>query len=175
MSATRSRSCRTLLAELAEQGCNVDFVLVDGDHSRDGVAADLGTLLASPAIRDTVILLHDSFNPWVRLGIDAVDPWSAEKVGYCELDFLPGRMAVGGGFDGQLWAAALILTGAAASDRTAGVEPHAGDAWETAINAAPMLAAIRAEQAGRKPPHARRALNRARYTATKWRSRLFDA
>lgn len=166
----------SLFAELIEQGVNVDFVLVDGDHSFDGVKGDLELLLGSAATADTAILLHDSFNPWVRLGIEAVRPESFAKVGFCELDFVPGRMASGGEFDGQLWGGfALVLTGSLASgigrQRDPGVS-RAGDAWQTAIDAAPMLASIRAEQAGEKPPLPRRVVSRVRWSAAKWRARV---
>lgn len=58
-----------VLAEFAAAGRNVDFVLVDGDHARQGVRADVTDLLESPAIARTVILLHDAANEDVRAGI----------------------------------------------------------------------------------------------------------
>src|ERR1700761_8613071 len=57
-----------VLSELAQARRHVDFVLVDGDHSRAGVAADMTNLLRSPALSSTVILLHDCANEGVREG-----------------------------------------------------------------------------------------------------------
>ena len=112
-----------LLAELAEQERNVDFVLVDGDHTRAGVSADLRTLLASPAVARTVLLLHDSFNPDVRSGIESVAPGEHPKVIGCDLDFVPGRMAKLGSFADQLLGGfALILVDASAARRRRGLE-----------------------------------------------------
>lgn len=57
-----------LLAEFAEQGRNVDFLLVDGDHSREGARRDVEDMLASPVIARTVILFQDCSNEGVRKG-----------------------------------------------------------------------------------------------------------
>jgi hypothetical protein len=81
-----------LLAELAAEGRNVDFVLVDGDHSAAGVRQDLEDLLDSDAISRTYIIIHDINNAEVRRGVDAVRYRSWRKVCYVELDCVPGYM-----------------------------------------------------------------------------------
>jgi len=81
-----------LLAHLAEEGRNVDFVLVDGDHSAEGVRQDLHDLLASPAIGRSIIVLHDTMNETVRAGLEAVSYETYPKVAYVELDFVAGYM-----------------------------------------------------------------------------------
>ncbi len=80
------------LAELAEAGRNVDFALVDGDHSAAGVRADVEALLDSPATSQTVIAIHDTANEDVRRGLDAVHYRAFPKVVYVDLDFVPGRV-----------------------------------------------------------------------------------
>jgi hypothetical protein len=80
------------LAELAGHGRNVDFVLVDGDHSAAGVRRDVEDLLDSTAISDTAILIHDASNERVRDGLDAIHFGAWPKVAFVELDFLPGYM-----------------------------------------------------------------------------------
>ncbi len=92
-----------LLAELTEEQRNVDFVLVDGDHSSDGVRQDLQDLLDSPALARTVILIHDTASPQVRAGLDAVhfDAWP--KVAYVELDWVPGRLFAERELRNELW------------------------------------------------------------------------
>ena len=57
-----------LLDELSASDRNVDFALVDGDHSAQGVKRDLEDLLASPSVGRSVILLHDTLNRRVRTG-----------------------------------------------------------------------------------------------------------
>jgi hypothetical protein len=80
------------LERFAEQGRKVDFVLVDGDHSAEGVRRDLDDLLSSPAVADTVILIHDVANERVRSGVDAVRYAAYPKVAHVNLDFVPGYM-----------------------------------------------------------------------------------
>jgi hypothetical protein len=77
-----------VLGELERQGENVDFVLIDGDHSRVGVRRDLSNILNSPAAARTVVMCHDVGNEAVRAGIrdalhDASDP------AYANLSFVP--------------------------------------------------------------------------------------
>jgi hypothetical protein len=81
-----------LLAQLADERKNVDFVLVDGDHTPEGVKRDVEDLLASPAISRTVILLHDTTNPDVRAGLEAVDYAAWPRVAQVDLDWIPGYM-----------------------------------------------------------------------------------
>lgn len=93
----------TLLAELAEAGRNVDLVLVDGDHSAAGVRADLETLLTSPALRRTLVVLHDTMNDAVRRGITEARVADAPGVVYANLDLVPGFVAGTGKFAGERW------------------------------------------------------------------------
>jgi hypothetical protein len=92
-----------LLARFTAEGRNVDFVLVDGDHSSDGVRTDLLNLLSSPAVARTVIVLHDTMNEAVRAGITAVRFEQFAKVRYVDLDFVAGFLAQRGSFAGELW------------------------------------------------------------------------
>jgi hypothetical protein len=91
------------LAELAERGRNVDLVIVDGDHSPEGVRQDLEDLLDSSAVARTVILLHDTTNERVRRGIDAVRLTAWPKVARVELDWIPGRLFAEPALRNELW------------------------------------------------------------------------
>lgn len=79
-----------VLAGFAAEGRNVDFVLVDGDHSPEGVRQDLQDLLDSPALSQTVIVIHDINNERVREGVDAVPYTAWPKVAHVDLDWVPG-------------------------------------------------------------------------------------
>jgi hypothetical protein len=80
------------LARFAEEGRDVDFALVDGDRSAEGVRRDIEDLLGSAAVVDTVILIHDGANVAVRAGADAVHYGAYPKVAHVNLDFVPGYM-----------------------------------------------------------------------------------
>jgi hypothetical protein len=91
------------LAAFAEQGRNVDFVVVDGDHSATGVRRDIEDLLDSAAVARTVILIHDIANERVRTGVDAVRFAAWPKVAYVHLDWVPGQLFREPGLQHQLW------------------------------------------------------------------------
>ena len=92
-----------LLGEFAQQDRNVDFALVDGDHSPDGVRRDIEDLLNSPALARTVILIHDTANERVRQGVDAVRFGAWPKVAHVDLDWLPGRLFAAPQLRNELW------------------------------------------------------------------------
>lgn len=92
-----------LLRRLVAAGQEVGFVLVDGDHTAAGVERDVRDLLASDAIRRTVILIHDTLNDEVRAGLERVDYHAEPKVAYADLDFVGGHLSDGGPFHHQLW------------------------------------------------------------------------
>jgi len=104
-----------VLARFAQEGRNVDFAMVDGDHSAEGVRRDVEDLLKSPAIAETVILAHDVGNELVREGLDAVPYGAYPKVDHVDLDFVPGYMGRDR-FTGELWGGlGLIVVNAARS------------------------------------------------------------
>ena len=113
-----------LLTAFADEGHNVDFALVDGDHSTEGVRADLQALLDSPAVGRTLILVHDSFNPDVRSGIESADLVDNPKVVGLDLDFVPGRLGKLGAFADQLLGgfALVMVDDGLGSDHRRGVD-----------------------------------------------------
>jgi hypothetical protein len=78
-----------VLRDYEASGRNVDFVLIDGDHSREGVFLDLQHVLTSAACRDTVVLLHDTANPACRAGMEDVRFESHPQIAHVDLDFVP--------------------------------------------------------------------------------------
>jgi hypothetical protein len=80
------------LEELAAAGRRVDFALIDGDHSSEGVKRDALAVVDSPACEATVIVFHDSANDDVRAGLEDLDLPSHPKVVVCMLDFVPGYL-----------------------------------------------------------------------------------
>lgn len=86
-------SCHLLpdiIREYEDNARSVEFILIDGDHSADGVRKDINALLHFKPRKSCVILIHDSFNPGCRQGIKSAD-WSASPyTEFVELDFIPG-------------------------------------------------------------------------------------
>lgn len=123
------------LAELAAAGRNVDFVLVDGCHEHEFVKADVEHLLASPAVGQTVMVMHDTANEACRGGLEAVDWESHDKVRWVELDCIAGYL-FRGPMAGELWGGLGVAiiddqagppgTGPRRPDRT---EPTAQQLW----------------------------------------------
>jgi hypothetical protein len=79
-----------LLAEVDQRGERLGFVLVDGDHSAEGVRADLENLLTYRPRCDLFVLCHDSFNPECRSGMLAANWSGSPYVHQVEIDFVPG-------------------------------------------------------------------------------------
>jgi hypothetical protein len=81
-----------VLRTIEEQHLSLEFVLVDGDHSEDGVRGDIECLLKYKPKRPCYILMHDSFNPFCREGM-ASAPWEqCPYVNRVDFDFVPGKL-----------------------------------------------------------------------------------
>lgn len=83
-----------LMKRLEQEGAEVGFLLIDGDHTAAGVLADIRGLLGYRPACPLLVVIHDSFNPQVRRGIRAA-PWA--DCGYVhavELDFVPGLLTL---------------------------------------------------------------------------------
>ena len=103
------------LERMAVAGRTVDFALVDGDHTTAGVRRDLEDLLASPAVRRTVILAHDAANEEVRAGLEACGLDARPEVAFFDLDFVPGHLSARGDYAGTIWGGlALVVVDASA-------------------------------------------------------------
>ncbi len=92
-----------LLAELDEKGLYPDFVLIDGDHSAEGVKRDVAAILKYVPKKPLFILMHDSFNPECRRGM-LESAWAKSPyVHHVNLDFIPGRVIETGLGRGEMW------------------------------------------------------------------------
>jgi hypothetical protein len=101
------------LRELELSGETIDFAFVDGDHSAKGVQRDVVDLLESPSTRETVILLHDTLNADVRIGLEQVDFLSTfDSVCFVDLDLVHGRVTRAGPQANMLlWGLGIVVTG----------------------------------------------------------------
>lgn len=81
----------TLLTRLQATRAPLGFILLDAEHSRDGVRRDIDNILRYVPERPLYVLMHDSFNPECRRGMREA-AWAANPhVHLVELDFVPGR------------------------------------------------------------------------------------
>ena len=91
------------LRALGEQHKKVDFALVDGDHSAEGVKRDAQALLEAEACAKTVIVFHDAANEDVRAGLEAMRFPGQPRVALALLDFVPGYLVESGVRRFQIW------------------------------------------------------------------------
>jgi len=93
-----------LLKALDAEKIPVEFILIDGDHSAEGVKKDLNTVLAYVPKKPLFILMHDSGNPECRRGMLEADWNNSPYVQWVDLDFIPGRIVENGSSsDGEMW------------------------------------------------------------------------
>ncbi len=79
-----------LVSEINNSDEVVEFILIDGDHSTDGVLQDITNVLQLIPKQNITIILHDSFNPDCRKGMQAYNYNSNSYVHAVELDFATG-------------------------------------------------------------------------------------
>lgn len=100
-----------LLDSFVAESRELDFALVDGDHSYEGVQADIATLLESQTTGRSVILVHDTMNAEIRAGLESLELERYPKIVYYELDFVPGYIYREGVGRGAAWGGiGLLLT-----------------------------------------------------------------
>jgi glycosyltransferase involved in cell wall biosynthesis len=93
-----------LLAALDDAGIPVNFVLIDGDHSAEGVKNDVRCLLSYVPKIPMLVALHDSFNPECRRGMLEADWGESPYCHWVDIDFVPGRVVEHAGpSQGELW------------------------------------------------------------------------
>ncbi|MGI0492785.1 class I SAM-dependent methyltransferase [Alkalinema pantanalense CENA528] len=79
-----------LLQQIQQNNEVLNFVLIDGDHSTEGVRRDINAVLQYVPTQPLYIVFHDSFHPPCRQGILAADWQQCEYIHYVEIDFIPG-------------------------------------------------------------------------------------
>lgn len=79
-----------LMQKIAGSGKHLEFVLIDGDHTTEGVRSDINTVLQYQPKKPMYIVFHDSFHPPCREGILLADWQDSPYVHYVEVDYVPG-------------------------------------------------------------------------------------
>ena len=95
-----------VLTEIETKEERLGFVLIDGDHTAQGVRADIEAVLRHRPRGVVHVLLHDSFNPDCRAGMRRARWSDCPHVQSVELDFVPGGFHAtpqGGAFARSMW------------------------------------------------------------------------
>jgi len=79
-----------LLKRIYEFNQHLQFVLIDGDHSTEGVRGDINAVLQYHPSSPLYVVLHDSFHPPCRQGMLTASWQECPWVHYVEIDFIPG-------------------------------------------------------------------------------------
>jgi hypothetical protein len=92
-----------VLRRLQTEQAALRFMLIDGDHTAQGVRGDIDALIEYVPCCQLYVLLHDSFNPDVRRGIREARWLENPHVHAVELDFIPGVLHRGGDAHREMW------------------------------------------------------------------------
>lgn len=112
----------SLFKEIDSQNRRLDFILVDGDHTKKGVSDDLNAIFAYPHKHPLTIILHDSFNPQCRKGIKSINYSEYPMVEYVELDYITGSFWHNDTYR-EMWGGFAMIK-LDPSKKTSGVEIH---------------------------------------------------
>tara|TARA_B100001093_G_scaffold13516_1_gene12487 strand:- start:4199 stop:4981 length:783 start_codon:yes stop_codon:yes gene_type:complete len=87
------KSIASTINKILKNGRKLEFILIDGDHSKEAVRLDLIEILKFDFKNPLTIIMHDSFNPNCRRGIKSVDFKKFGNVSYVELDYITGSFS----------------------------------------------------------------------------------
>lgn len=79
-----------ILKKIADNNEELQFVLIDGEHTFKGVKSDISHFLKIEPKNNIFIVFHDSFNPICRKAIKKTNYNNSPYVHYVELDFISG-------------------------------------------------------------------------------------
>jgi hypothetical protein len=79
-----------IVEQLNAEHRSPEFVLIDGDHSTDGVRMDINLILGIEPQKPMIIVMHDGFNPDCRRGMLDANWYENPHVQSVDLDFVPG-------------------------------------------------------------------------------------
>jgi len=82
-----------IILEIESKNRKVEFILIDGDHSKKGIIKDLESILSHKFKNPLTIIMHDSFNPQCRAGIKSIDYSKYTGIEHIELDYITGSFS----------------------------------------------------------------------------------
>ncbi|MFL0080148.1 class I SAM-dependent methyltransferase [Tenacibaculum maritimum] len=97
-----------ILNKINQNNEELEFVLIDGEHTYNGVKRDITHFLKYTPKKTIYIVFHDSFNPICRKGIKEANYNASPFVQYVELDFISGVFNPGKLFR-QMWGGLALV------------------------------------------------------------------
>jgi cephalosporin hydroxylase len=97
------KSLPKIIKELNKSIKALEFVLIDGDHSKHGVKKDIENILEYKPKKPLYILMHDSFHPNCRSGILEANWNKSPYVHFVEVDFVHGTFHQIEDFYKEMW------------------------------------------------------------------------
>ncbi|MEO8414414.1 MAG: class I SAM-dependent methyltransferase [Ginsengibacter sp.] len=92
-----------LLQKLSMEEKSPDFILIDGEHSTEGVLGDINAILAITVTKPLTVIMHDSFNPNCRKGMLSANYTNNKHIHFADIDFLQGTYSVSESVNGEMW------------------------------------------------------------------------
>lgn len=96
------------ISKIIESNNKLEFILIDGDHSKKGVKNDLNEILKFKYKNPLTILLHDSFNPSCRRGIKSINYKNFPNIEYIDLDYVSGSFSPNDDYR-EMWGGFCII------------------------------------------------------------------
>lgn len=95
----RSGDSSIILPEVIDEINSSDkrtgIVLIDGDHSEEGLRRDINAVLKLRPKNPVGIVIHDCFHPPTRAGMRSADWTQSPYIHYVEIDFIDGTFIPG--------------------------------------------------------------------------------
>jgi len=97
-----------ILKKIDKNNEELEFVLIDGEHTYKAVKQDITNFLKYTPRKTIFIIFHDSFNPICRKGIRKANYNKSPYVHYVEVDFISGIFNPGNLFR-QMWGGLALV------------------------------------------------------------------
>ena len=97
-----------LILRIESENQKVEFILIDGDHSRQGVKNDIEAILSHKFNNPLTIIIHDSFNPQCRKGIKSIDYKRFKNIEHIDLDYITGSFSPNKDYK-EMWGGFAII------------------------------------------------------------------
>lgn len=103
ITATSDDALPSLIQRFQQSDEALEFIFLDGNHSKDFVRRDINNLLNYKPKTRTVLLMHDSFNADCRAGMLQANWRQCQHCHFVDLDFSGGVVHPNAEIRGQLW------------------------------------------------------------------------
>ena len=103
ITATSDDALPSLIQRFQQSDQPLEFIFLDGNHTKEFVRRDINNLLAYKPKTRTVLLMHDSFNADCRAGMLEANWRQCQHCHFVDLDFSCGVVHPNSEIRGQLW------------------------------------------------------------------------